>query len=308
MTENLNVSASGLLPARRRKPRAGFVYALPWIAPGFIVFFAFMLLPMILQLLLGFTRSSFGLSVDRLTLDNYIELATDRKFLGALQNNIKFAIATVTGKIVFGFALAAAMNAVFVGRSLFRTIFFLPVIVSFVATGVIWGFMLQFRAGGVNGALAVLGLGDFAPDWLGNPNLALWSVAFVDIWKWTGFHMVIFLAGLQSLPRDLYEAAELDGANRFEQFRSITIPLMRPYIITNVIIATLGAFSVFDLVFIMTSGGPFGASEVVMTQIYLQAFQFQRFGYASAQASILMVIVVIVSVSLLALNRRAQNT
>jgi ABC-type sugar transport system permease subunit len=135
----------------------------------------------------------------------------------------------------------------------------------------------------------------------------MWSIILVDIWKWTGFHVVIYLAGLQSLPAELDEAAEIDGANAFQRLAYITVPLMQRYTITNVIIATLGAFSVFDLVFVMTKGGPFNATQVAMTQVYLNAFQFQRFGYASAQATVLLVIMALVSVVLLRLSQGAEE-
>ena len=197
-----------------------------------------------------------------------------------------------------------ALDGAFRGRAFFRAVFFLPVVISFVAIGTVWGFMLQYQHGAINVALRALGLDSIALDWLGDPQIAIWSIIFVDIWKWTGFHVVIYLAGLQALPRDVYESAELDGAGPFARFWHLTLPMMHRYTITNVIIATLGAFSLFDLVFIMTSGGPFNATQVAMTEVYLNAFQFQRFGYASAQATVLLVIMAIVSVTLLRISRR----
>ena len=135
----------------------------------------------------------------------------------------------------------------------------------------------------------------------------MWSIILVDIWKWTGFHVVIYLAGLQALPYEVEEAAIVDGVRPIQRLWHLTVPMMRPYTATNVILATLGAFSVFDLVFIMTNGGPFNATQVAMTQIYLNAFQFQRFGYASAQATVLLAIMALVSVVMLRFGRQAQD-
>ena len=282
---------------------SNLVRALPWIAPGLLLFFVFVHLPILLQVGMSLGGDAIG-DTSHFGLHNYAELLHDRRFWRALLHNIHFAVGSVVGKIVLAFALALALDGAFRGRAFFRAVFFLPVVISFVAIGTVWGFMLQYQHGAINVALRALGLDSIALDWLGNPQIAMWSIIFVDIWKWTGFHVVIYLAGLQALPRDVYKSAELDGAGPFARFWHFTLPLMHRYTITNVIIATLGAFSLFDLVFIMTSGGPFNSTQVAMTEVYLNAFQFQRFGYASAQASVLLAIMAVVSVVLLRISRR----
>jgi raffinose/stachyose/melibiose transport system permease protein len=283
----------------------GILAALPWILPGLMLFFVFVQMPILMQVWMSFGPDNLAKPTAP-SLRHYIELAGDAKFWWSMTRNIHYAVATVIGKVVLGFALALALNGAFSGRSFFRAAFFLPVVISFVAIGTVWGFMLQYQLGAVNQTLRAIGLGNFTPDWLGDPRLAMWSVIAVDIWKWTGFHVVIYLAGLQSLPGELDEAAEMDGANAFHRFRDITLPLMHRYTMTNVIIATLGAFSVFDLIFIMTKGGPFNSTQVAMTQVYLNAFQFQRFGYASAQATVLLLIMGIVSVVLLRISQKVE--
>jgi ABC-type sugar transport system permease subunit len=298
------VGANPVPAGRRRVPE--IAAAVPWILPGLLLFFVFVHLPMMLQIFMSFIPDSGGKSFG-IGLRNYVELASDTKFWKALDHNLQYAIATVIGKVVLGLALALALNGAFRGRTFFRVVFFLPVVVSFVAIGTVWGFMLQYQYGALDGALRAIGLDWLAADWLGDSRFALWSVILVDIWKWTGFHVIIYLAGLQALPGEVFEAAALDGANAFQRFCSITLPLLHHYTITNVIIATLGAFSVFDLVFVMTSGGPFNSTQVAMTQIYLNAFQFQRFGYASAQSTVLLAIVAFVSVVLLRLAQRAED-
>jgi ABC-type sugar transport system permease subunit len=307
----LNVAQSAVrtktrvaVPARRARHTPEFVLALPWILPGLILFFVFVHLPMLIQVVMSFGPDQLGKAFS-FTLKNYSDLIADKKFWGALGHNFHYAIASVIGKIVLSFALALALNGAFRGRAFFRAIFFLPVVISFVAIGTVWGFMLQYDHGAVNAALRAVNLP--TPNWLGDPRLAMWSIILVDIWKWTGFHVVIYLAGLQGLPHEVEEAAIVDGASSGQRLWHITIPLMAPYTITNVIIATLGAFSVFDLVFVMTTGGPFNATQVAMTQVYLNAFQFQRFGYASAEATVLLAIMGLVSVFLLRLGQKAEE-
>jgi raffinose/stachyose/melibiose transport system permease protein len=288
----------------RRVP--SIVAAFPWIAPGLILFFLFVQWPILMQVWMSFGSDNLNQPTAP-SLRHYFELATDGKFWSAMGHNVHYALATVVGKVVIAFGLALALNGAFRGRAFFRAVFFLPVVISFVAIGTIWGFMLQFQLGAINSSLRALGLEFLALDWLGDSRLAMWSVIMVDIWKWTGFHVVIYLAGLQSLPSELDEAAEIDGANIVQRFWHVTLPLMHRYTITNVIIATLGAFSVFDLIFIMTKGGPFNATQVAMTQVYLNAFQFQRFGYASAQATVLLLVMGIVSVVLLRISQKVET-
>jgi ABC-type sugar transport system permease subunit len=276
-----------------------------WVGPGLLLFFVFVHLPILLQLVMSFTVSSPNGKTSFGGLANFRSLFADADYWGAIVNNIQFAVATVAGKIVLSLILAITLNSAFRGQNIFRTIFFLPVILSFVAIGVIWGFMYQYDFGAINQTLAGLGLGWLAQDWLGDPTYALWSVVVVDIWKWTGFHMVIYLAGLQALPRELTEAASVDGASAWQRLRYITIPLLSRYTATNIIIATLGAFSVFDLIYVMTQGGPFGSTQVAMMQVYLQAFQFHRLGYASTQSTVLLAVIAVVSVVVMRLTRRA---
>lgn len=300
-------AAASSRPAASRPGRrfAGLLAALPWIAPGLILFFVFVQWPILMQVWMSFGPDNLSKPAPP-SLRHFIELAGDGKFWWAMVHNVHYGVATVIGKVGLSFGLALALNGAFRGRAFFRAMFFLPVVISFVAIGTIWGFMLQYQLGAVNSSLRALGLGFLALDWLGDPKLAMWSVILVDIWKWTGFHVVIYLAGLQSLPSEVDEAADMDGAGPFQRFRDITVPLMHRYTMTNVIIATLGAFSVFDLIFIMTKGGPFNATQVAMTQVYLNAFQFQRFGYASAQATVLLVIMGVVSVVLLKLSQKVE--
>jgi len=172
-------------------------------------------------------------------------------------------------------------------------------VLSIVVVGLIWNWVYDYNFGLVNGILGFIGLGSLKQDWLGSTGLALGALIVVDIWKWFGFHMVINLAGLQSIPAELYEAARIDGATGWQSFWRITLPLLQPVTAINVTLATLGAFNVFDLVYVITQGGPAQATNVATLDIYTQAFQFYHFGYAAAMSFVLLALVSVVSLVLL---------
>ena len=270
-----------------------------WVAPALIVLFVFTHLPILLEGMLSLLAAD-GFSLPRfIGLNNYLEVFSNQDFWDAISHNVVYAVATVGGKVVLSLVLAVLLNQQLIGRNVFRTILFLPVVLSFVAIGVLWTLFLNYDYGVLNALLNAVGLKSLRQDWLGSADTALWAVVLVDIWKWTGFHLVIYLAGLQSIPKDLYEAALLDGANAFQRFWRITVPLLRPFTAINVLLASLGAFSVFDLIYVMTQGGPFKATNVAMVEIYLQAFQFNRFGYAGAMSIVLLALVAMMSIVIL---------
>lgn len=274
-----------------------------WVAPAFCVLFVFTHLPILLESVLSLVAAD-GFSPPRfIGLNNYIEVLSNQDFWEALGHNVIYAIATVVGKVGLSLLLAVLLNQRLFGRNIFRTVLFLPVVLSFVAIGVIWTLFFNFDYGVLNALLGAIGLQGLKHDWLGSADTALGAVIFVDIWKWSGFHLVIYLAGLQSIPRDLYEAARIDGANAWQRFRRITIPLLQPFTAINVLLATLGAFSVFDLIYVMTQGGPFKATNVAMVEIYLQAFQFNRLGYAGAMSIVLLALVAAMSIVILRITK-----
>jgi len=274
-----------------------------WVAPACGVLFVFTHLPILLESVLSLLAAD-GFSTPRfIGLSNYLEVLSNQDFWEAIGHNVIYTVATVAGKVALSLLLAVMLNRQLRGRHIFRTILFLPVVLSFVAIGVLWTLFLNFDYGVLNAILSVLGLKSLRQDWLGSAETALGAVIFVDIWKWTGFHLVIYLAGLQSIPQDLYEAALLDGANVFQRFWRITVPLLRPFTAINVLLASLGGFSVFDLIYVMTQGGPFKATNVAMVEIYLQAFQFNRLGYAGAMSVVLLGLVATMSVAILRITK-----
>ncbi len=178
-------------------------------------------------------------------------------FLGALDNNLIFVVATLVLKNVLGLALALLLDRALAGRAFFRAASFVPVTMSFVAAGLLWSWIYNPVFGLLNAALDLVGLGFLRHSWLGDANTALYAIIAVDVWKWLGFHGVIYLAGLQTIPADLYESATMDGAGRVRRFWHVTLPLMMPIVFINSILGLSGAFvRNFDIVHVLTEGGP----------------------------------------------------
>lgn len=230
--------------------------------------------------------------------DNYAELAFDPLFWTASLNTVVFTVASVALHLAIGLGLAVLLNmrlnAWF--RSLARGLLIVPWLLAPTVAGMIWVLMLQ-PFGVVNSLFVTLGLmgPDEAISWLGDPATALGSVTAMNVWRAFPFFMVMLLAGLQAIPRSLYEAAEIDGASLFQQFRRITIPQLHGVIATVVLLDFIWTFRAFDPVYVMTGGGPAHSSEVLATAIYFDAFQNLRLGYASAEAMVMFVALFVVS-------------
>jgi ABC-type sugar transport system permease subunit len=290
----------------RRRRWGARVQPYLWVAPAVILFFIFTLLPLFIGVGLSFVSWDGLTAAHFVGLKNYINALQDSTYWSAIVHNVIYAVGTVIGKMVLGFGLAILLNQRLPGRAIFRTALFLPVVLSFVVVGLMWNWIYDYNSGLVNTGLGAIGLGNLKEAWLGNVSFALAALIIVDIWKWFGFHMVIFLAGLQSIPSELYEAARIDGSTLWDEVRLITLPLMIPVIMINLILASSGAFNVFDVVYVMTQGGPVNATNVAMVDIYTQAFQFNQFGYASALSVVQLVLVSAISLVLLRALRRER--
>jgi ABC-type sugar transport system permease subunit len=291
--------------AAARRPK-GRLEPYLWVLPAVALFFGFVHLPMLVEIGLSFLSSS-GLEEPKFVgVQHYVDLASDAAFWSAIRHNLLFALLTVTAKVTLALALAVALNQALRGRNFFRTVFFLPFVLSYVAVGIIWTLIYNYDYGVLNHLLRRVGADGLVNDWLGNPDAAFGAVVAVAIWKHVGFHMVVYLAGLQSIPQELYEAAAIDGARRWHRFRHITLPLLARYTAINVMIATLWAFSVFDLVYVMTQGGPVKATDVAMIQVYQQAFFYSRLGYAASQSVVMLAIVGFITIAIMTWMRRRE--
>ncbi|MEZ4733186.1 MAG: sugar ABC transporter permease [Caldilineaceae bacterium] len=266
-----------------------------WVLPAFLLYAVFKLAPMIGGLYLSLIRWDGIEPPEFVGWQNYQRLFSDEIIGLALRNNVQYALGTVAGKIVLSLLLAILLNQALRGRAFYRTALFLPVVMSFVVIGILWSWLYNTQFGLINQLLTVLGLDFLILDWLGDPKVALWSLIVVDIWKWYGFHMVIFLAGLQTIPVELYEAARIDGATRRQQFWRITLPLLQPVMLVNVTLSLMGGFNVFDIPYVMTEGGPANSTMVMALHIYVRGFKFYRFGYAAALSYVLLTLVTILA-------------
>lgn len=283
-----------------RRGMTGWLFA----APILIYFTIFVFGPILASLVMMFTEwNGFGplSDIEWVGLANVRGLLQDEKFLGSFRNTFVYAIVVVSSGIVFGLGLALVLNGVtrFVG--LVRSIYYLPVMLPVTAMALLWGLMYQQRYGFINQMLLSVGLDRVS--WLINPRLALLSIAIMVIWKGVGWYMVIFLAGLKAIPEEFYEAARVDGANSWQQFWRITLPLLKPTLLFVLVVAVIGSLQVFSPVFIMTDGGPANATNVVVYWVYVTAFEFMRFGYATSQAVFLFMVILIITILQLRLFR-----
>lgn len=287
-----------------RLARGDGVVAALMVLPAGVLFAAFVAWPFLHGLWLSLVFWD-GFSPWRWAgLANYRRLLGDGLFLGAFRNNLIFVTIVVTLKTSLGFAVALLLDQAGRGRAFFRGAMFVPVTLSFVAVGLLWAWIYNPVFGLLNAGLDLVGLGVLKHSWLGDRHVALFAIIAVDVWKWLGFHAVIFLAGLQTVPADLYESARMDGARALRRFWHVTLPLMMPIVFINIILAVSGAFvRNFDIVWVLTKGGPNHATEVVLTDMMAEAFQNGAMGYASAMGYVLFVAVGLASVVLLGLVR-----
>lgn len=261
------------------------------VAPAVLFMIFFVLYPIVRTIWFSFfDYNLLGTQFNFIGIENYAELAGDEVFWRSLRNNFIILIGSVVFQIGVGAVLAAILNrGIRHGSVFFRTLHFAPVIMSVVAVGILWQLIYDPNIGILNNVLHALNLPVPSQGWLGDPRLAIYSVLAVACWQYTGFVMVILLAGMQSVPDAIYEAARLDGANEGQIFWRITIPVIRNVIIVATLITMIGAFKVFDIVYVLTRGGPANASQVLGTYIYYNAFTVNRAGYASALAVILLI-------------------
>jgi multiple sugar transport system permease protein/raffinose/stachyose/melibiose transport system permease protein len=230
---------------------------------------------------------------DFLGLENYVVLAHDDIFWRAVWNTIAWACASPLLEVSIALLLALALYARIPGARIFRVAWFTPVLMSYVVVGILWVWIYNFDWGPVNAALRALGLDHLARAWLGDPKTALPSLVFVTTWMWTGFNMVVLLAALHSLPREVIEAAELDNCGWGQKLVFVILPLIRPTVLNLIVLSFIGKMKIFDLVWITTKGGPLWSTETVSTYVYKRAFEWTTFdlGYPSTIAAVWFVIV-----------------
>lgn len=289
--------------ANRREERLAWKLA----APAIVLTVLLILLPTLTVMFWSLTNFELGYDgFEFIGIDNYIELFNDRTFLISLKNTAIYTAIVAPASVFLGLGVALLIESEIRGKSFFRTVYFLPVASLLVAMATVWQYLLHPTLGPVNTLLAMIGI--TGPNWLGSSDTVLLSLAMIGVWQSVGFNMVLFLAGLTAIPRELYSAAEVDGVkSSWERFRLVTWPLLGPTTLFVTTISIINSVKVFETVKTLTEGGPNKASEVLLWTIYQEGFVFLRVGYASAMTVIfLAVLVVLMLFQFRVLDRRTH--
>jgi ABC-type sugar transport system permease subunit len=275
---------------RRRLALAGAVFVLP----SMVLFVAFLAIPLIYSLIISFSEWSMMRGMTWIGLENYQKLLRDEIFFRSLRNTAVFTILFVPLVTFLSLGSAALLNQKIGGKSLFKALIFIPVITPSIVVGVVWTYVFQPELGLLNNLLRMLNLPTSL--WLGSQEVALPALVIVTLWQRFGWFMILFLAGLQDIPIEVKEAAAIDGASPWQSFWQVTVPLLRPTVVLVTILAAISAFQVFDLIFIMTEGGPAYATQTLSYYIYTQAFRSFDMGYAAAMSYVLFAILLVLSI------------
>jgi len=269
--------ATGLLP-----------YVL--IAPAVAVLLGLSIYPLIYSITISLQIG------DAWGVGNFTRLFSDNFFFTAMAHTFFFAVAALTCEFLLGLGLALLLNNQIRGRGFFRATLLVPMMLPPVVAGIVWRLLLNPNFGAINGTLKQIGI-DIEPlTWTASPKLAMLSVVAVDVWQWTPFVFLVLLAGLQAIPQEPYEAALIDGSTRWQTFRHVTLPLLKPAILIVLLLRTMDLLRVFDQIFILTEGGPGFATETISLYIYRTAFRFFDFGYAAAMSFVLLALTNVISV------------
>jgi multiple sugar transport system permease protein len=293
-----------MTPAARREALIFYLVTSPWTI-GFLIF---TVIPMVMSLYLSFTNWNVLSPPQWIGLQNYVRMFTnDPDFYQSLKVTTLYTITSVPLQMIIALFLAILLNEATRAVGFFRTAFYIPSIVASVASAVLWTWIFNPRFGPLNGLLRTLHLG--APNWLNDPNYALAALVIMSTWG-VGGQMLIFLAGLKGVPKSLYEAAEVDGANRWTRFRRITLPMLSPTIFFNLIMSMIGAFQTFDAAFVISTahsgqiGSPLKSTLFYLLHLYQEGFSYLNMGYASALAWVLFIVILAVT---LFINRTSKR-
>jgi raffinose/stachyose/melibiose transport system permease protein len=292
-----------LLGRRPRRPRQ-----VPWsfAVPGLVALFAFHFVPIALGSYYAFPNWNGLTHASWVGLRNFRSIVDDASARGALRHTLELAFCFVVAVNAIGLALALGLNRAVKTRHFLRSLFFLPVALSPLAISFVWGWIFDYQ-GALNRGLGSAGLSSLKRDWLGDPSTALWSILVVMVWQFSGLAMVLYLAGLQGISEEVWEATLVDGASPWFRFRKVVLPLLAPAITVSVTITLVIGMRVFDQILALTGGGPVTATETLATQIYKQTFYLGRYGYGAAFALVLTALIATIALLQLALLRMNEQ-
>lgn len=279
---------------KNRKIRSN-VIGYSFILPNLIGYSIFVFIPVCFSFVLSVMKwDGSQIPMEFVGLQNFVQIFGDRFFRGALWHTVVYALMTVLPTLVLAMLLAVLLNSKIKGIAFYRTAFFFPYIASIVAVGAVWNMLFQPDFGPINEFLKFIGISN-PPRWVVSTDWAMVAVAIVTIWKYMGYYMIVYLAALQGISSSLYEAASIDGANGWQKLRYITIPMLTPTTFFVLIMLTIQCFKVFDMVYVMTGGGPGNATQTLVNYIYDKAFVNWQFGPASAGAIVLFAVVLVIT-------------
>ena len=288
-------------PVERRSRFTPYMF----IGPAALLFAAFSLIPIIIAVTLSFQDTQTLGEGQWVGLDNYAQMGSDRLFRTALLNTLVFTIGTVPTAMIAGLALAVALNRPLPGRGVLRAMFFVPMVAAGVVVGVVMSWIFNVDYGIANNALALFGI-DRIP-WLTSPSMGMFTLIIVVVWTRIGFCMVIYLGALQSIPSELKEAASIDGAGRWARFRSITVPMLNPTTSILLILNVVFSIQAFDVIYVMTGGGPGFSTTVLIQYVFRSAFQDGEMGYAAALGLVLVGILLVFTLLRQQASKRAES-
>lgn len=264
-----------------------------FILPGLLIYFVFLIIPIIYNLGISFYQTDLMSPAKFVGFKNYINLFNDTTFRQALGNNILMVIGSLIAHVPLALFFANIIFNKIKGSHFFQTVFFLPSVICGVAVGLMWTFIYNPEFGLVNKILEMLGLGGLKQQWLSNPKTTLICIIVVVMWQFVGYHMIIQLAAMKNIPSSLYEAAEIDGASKWIQFKDITFPLIKHILKIDVVLIITGSLKYYDLIAVMTGGGPDHASELLSTYMYYQGFRNLKYGYSASIGTILLILCIL---------------
>lgn len=281
-----------------------------FIFPSFLIVTLFITYPFLSGLNLAFSDwNGMSKNIHYIGLDNFKEIFTDSVFYLALKNTIIFTVLVTVIQHIISLSIAVFIDKQMKGAEFYKTILFIPALLSTVIIGLVFSTILSPINGTLNSFLAAIGFDSLSnTDWLGNPNISLYAVIFTNIWQYIGYSMVIYLAGLQAVSSEIIEASKIDGANSWQVFRHIEFPSIAPSFTINTVLSVVGCLKAFEIIFVMTGGGPGNATELIGTYIYNRGFTGSRFGYGTAVSLVLFIFIVAVSfIQVKVLRRREES-
>ncbi len=291
-TETIQAATTRAVSKKKKWP----AFSILFILPSFILYTLFVIYPTLNSFNLSFTNwDGVSDTIHYIGFDNFVEMFHSERVYNALKNTLIISISLVVLENILAIMLAMLVDQVKWFKNLFRSIFYFPVLLSGIVMGFVWAIIFNYNFGVINQLLERIGLESLKVDWLGSPKYALLAIIITTVWKGAGYYMIIYLAGLQGIPPELHEAAAIDGANGWQQFRHVTFPLLAGAMTVSVMLSMISALKIFDQIAVMTDGGPGFATETLTYIVYKVGFGELRQGYGTALSLVLFVLILVVS-------------